>query len=82
MAARCMVALLGGDPARWWLPPGSVHPRLAAFFGSWRAAGPDQTHDAWALNREFTDLVDDLWPRRFRPFSMPPRGAPDGAKSA
>jgi hypothetical protein len=72
MAARCMVALLGGDPIAWRTLP-NLHPRLAAFFGAWRTAGSDHAHDAWALNREFTDLIDDLWPRRYWPLSMPPR---------
>jgi hypothetical protein len=74
MAAQCMVALLGGDPTTGVLPR-SVHPRVQAFFGSWWRFGVNQVQDAHVLLDEFTALVDSLWPRQFRPFSMAPSAA-------
>jgi serine/threonine protein kinase len=77
MAARCMVALLGGDP-------------LTGKFGETQAPKPIQTFlrgciavkqsmrpdDAWKLLEEFDGLLERLgdpyFPRRFHPFVLPP----------
>jgi serine/threonine protein kinase len=72
MAAKCMVLLLGGNPKTGMVPE-TINPRLRAFFSSWGRFGPDQAQDAAALLEEYTELVESLWPRAFRPFSMPPR---------
>ncbi len=74
MAARCMVALLGGDPVVGTLPPSAPH-RLRAFFHGCTLPGLGQRPgDAWDLLAEFDDLIERLWgPRAFRPFHMPAR---------
>ncbi|MDQ6671588.1 MAG: hypothetical protein M3069_12725 [Chloroflexota bacterium] len=72
MAVQCMVLLLGGDPKTGMLPE-SINRRLRAFLSSWWRFGADQVQDAAVLLEEYTELVDSLWRRAFRPFSMPPR---------
>ncbi len=72
MAAHCMVLLLGGNPQTRSLPE-TIDPRLRTFLSSWWRFGVDQAQDAAVLLEEYTELVDSLWPRAFRPFSMPPR---------
>jgi serine/threonine protein kinase len=74
MAARCMVQLVGGDPATGRLPRG-VEPQLQAFFQGCMLPSPRQRpQDAWALQREFDQLIERLWGRRtFRPFDLPRR---------
>jgi hypothetical protein len=63
MGARCMLFLLGEDaPAAF-----------SRFFRGCLLPSPRQRpQDAWALLREFDDLLARLWgPRRFHPFTMP-----------
>lgn len=72
LAARCMIALLGGDPLTGQLPP-PVHQRLSSFLKSCLILGVRQRpQDAWKLRAEFTELMDHLWQKRqYRPFLMP-----------
>ena len=63
LGARCMLFLLGEDaPAAF-----------SRFFRGCLLPSPRQRpHDAWALLREFDEVLDRLWgPRRFHPFSVP-----------
>lgn len=76
MAARTMIYLLGGDPVLGTMPD-STPKALRAFLRSClhknSAMRPD---DAWQLLGEFDELLERLgppyFPRRFRPFTMPP----------
>lgn len=72
MAARCMVAILGGDPLTGQLPS-SVPPRMRGFLKSCLLVSPRQRPQrAWKLREEFTELIEQLWGKReFRPFNMP-----------
>ena len=63
LGARCMLFLLGEDaPAA-----------LRRFFRGCLLPAPRQRpQDAWALLREFDELLARLWgPRRFHPFAVP-----------
>jgi hypothetical protein len=85
MAARCMLVLLGHGPAADSAsrPPGAAGGRplhgskdaqlLAAFFRGCCLPSPrSRPKDAWALLREFDDLIGRLWgERRFHPFAVP-----------
>jgi serine/threonine protein kinase len=72
MSARCMIALLGGDPLSGSMPP-RTHRRIAGFLKSCLIIGTRQRpQDAWKLRAEFTELIDQLWRRQYRPFMMPP----------
>ena len=72
MSARCMIALLGGDPLSGGLPP-QIDRRIAGFLKSCLIVGIRQRpQDAWKLRAEFTELIDRLWGRReYRPLIMP-----------
>ncbi len=74
MGARCMVYLLGGDPATGNLPT-TVPKAIRAFFKGCTLLGPIQRpSDAWGLKKEFDELIGRLWgERRYRPFAIPPR---------
>lgn len=68
LAARSMVAVIGGEPLKLMLPDGAP-PEFRAFFQA--CFGP-RVPDAWSLKIGFDELIEDLWgPRRFRPFKMP-----------
>jgi serine/threonine protein kinase len=71
MAARCMIALLAGDPVTA-NPPAGVPAPLGNFFKGCCLPGlKSRPQDAWALKSEFDALIEGLWGRReFRPFSM------------
>jgi hypothetical protein len=76
MAARCMVYLLGGDPATGNLPAGKTPRPLRAFLkGCMQQVPALRPDDAWSLLGEFDELLERMGPpyhpRRFRPFSMP-----------
>lgn len=72
LAARCMIALMGGDPLTGQLPQ-LVHQRISSFLKSCLLPGVCQRpQDAWKLRAEFTELMDHLWQeRQYRPFLMP-----------
>lgn len=72
MAARCMMALLGGGPQRSL--PGSVPAPLRAFFkGCTLPAKRARPQDAWSLKGEFEELIAQLWGElKFHPFVMHP----------
>lgn len=61
LAARCLVYLAGGDPARNWLPA-TVPQVMQRFLQSCLLAGarmrPD---DAWALQEEFQTMLQHLY---------------------
>lgn len=64
MAVKCMIFLSGGDVH---LLPKS----LQAFFKGSSLPGKRAPQDAWALLKEFDELIGRLWGRRtFRPFLM------------
>jgi hypothetical protein len=65
MSAKCMLAVMGGQP---------VPPRLRGFLKACLLPQHQRPQDAWQLRREFTELIEELWgPRSFVPFSMPVR---------
>jgi hypothetical protein len=67
-----MVFLLGGDAATGRLPAGVPAP-LQAYLSGALHRGLHATSAA-RLYHEFSGLMARLWgPRRFVPFSMPPR---------
>lgn len=72
LSARCMIALMGGDPLTGQLPQ-PVHHRISSFLKSCLIVGVSQRpQDAWELRAEFTELMDHLWKQRqYRPFLMP-----------
>lgn len=57
--------------ASYMLGPRILPVQLARFYDSWRVAGVHQVQDAWQLLNEYTQLVDSIWMRAYRPFSMP-----------
>jgi serine/threonine protein kinase len=70
LAARCMVALLGGDPASGYLPV-SIPAPLRSFFRGCLLPVKLAPQEAWALTAEFDELIERLWgPRQFHPFKM------------
>jgi hypothetical protein len=74
LAARSMIWLAGGDPARAELPA-AVDPALRRYFarcvGFTAAARPD----AGRLLTDFDALIEAMWgPRRFAPLALPPKG--------
>jgi serine/threonine protein kinase len=76
MAARCMVALLGGDPLTGKFgetqAPKPIQSFLRGCMAVKQSLRPD---DAWALLEEFDGLLERLgdpyFPRRFHPFVLP-----------
>lgn len=46
-----------------WMPP-----RMTLFFKSWNKASVKQVQDAWALLKEYNQLIDSYWIRQFKPF--------------
>ena len=72
MSARCMIFLLGGEPARGVFParvPGPMQMFLKSCILPGKRARPQ---DAWGLKEEFDELLKKLWgERKFHPFSMP-----------
>ncbi len=79
MSARCMIAVMGGDPIAGKPPVIAggqpVPPQLRGFLQSCLLAPVRQRpQDAWQLRDEFTRLIEQLWgPRRRIPFTMPSR---------
>lgn len=71
MGARCMIALLGGDPVEATFPA-DVPVELQGFFtGCLMDAEKMRPNDAFILRDEFIQLIERLWGRRkFIPFSM------------
>ena len=64
MAVKCMIFLSGGDAHLLPKP-------LQAFFKGSSLPGKRAPQDAWALLKEFDELIGRLWGRRtFRPFLM------------
>lgn len=64
MAVKCMIFLSGGDAHLLAKP-------LQAFFKGSSLPGKRAPQDAWALLKEFDELIGRLWGRRtFRPFLM------------
>jgi serine/threonine protein kinase len=80
MAARCMVAIMGGDPITGQLPA-SVPRRIQGFLKSCLLVPQNQRPQrAWKLRQEFTELIEQLWgERKFRPFNMPKQKRPSSA---
>jgi len=71
MAAQCMVALLGGDPASPGLPDG-LPPRIAGVLKACRLASPlSRYRDALALYESFQEaLFASFGPPRYHRFTM------------
>jgi hypothetical protein len=76
MAARAMVAVLGGDPLTGSLPEATIPKPIRAYLQGCLA--PKQTmrpDDALGLLEEFDELLERLgtpyYPRRFHSFTMP-----------
>lgn len=75
MGARCMIELLGGDPAMGQLPAG-VEPALARYFGRCLSCDSASGLTAWKLLDDFDRLIEALWgQRQFVPLSLPPKRA-------
>ncbi len=74
MGARCMVALLGGDPITGEIPA-TVPKAIASFLrGCLLPAPQHRPQQAWDVLNEFTHLIERMWgPRTLRPFIMPAR---------
>lgn len=73
MGAKCMVELMGGNPLTGELPT-SVPRAIRAFFrGTILDAKWQRPDNAWALKDEFDNVIDELWPRKFRPLALPVR---------
>jgi serine/threonine protein kinase len=77
MTARCMIYVLGGDPAAdarqpaRTLPGGLSQPLHLFFKGCTLAGKHARPQDAWALKEEFDALLQRLWgERKFHPFVM------------
>ena len=71
LAAKCMLYLLGGDPAARTFP--SALPKaLQSFLRGCTLPGKRQRpQDAWALKEEFDDLLQRLYgERKFHPFQI------------
>lgn len=75
MSARCMIAVLGGNPADGSLPrsvPGPIADvlRVHARYDE----GTPRIADAFALEKEFGRIAEGVFgPRRYHPFTMPAR---------
>ncbi|HTK04968.1 MAG TPA: hypothetical protein VL500_05250 [Candidatus Eisenbacteria bacterium] len=75
MSARCMIAVLGGNPADGSLPASVPAPiadilRLHARYGD----GSGRIVDAFALETEFGKVAKAVYgPRKYHPFRMPRR---------
>ena len=72
MSARCMVAILGGNPANGSMPA-AVPTRLAEIVKRVALANLNQTprHDAWALREELGEIALRVFGQpRFIPISM------------
>jgi serine/threonine protein kinase len=71
MAAKCVVALLGGNVETNQMPD-AVPVQVKAFLqSSLMPAMRARAFDAWELHDAFEKLVDTLTPRKYRPFTMP-----------
>ena len=72
MSARCMAALLGGDPVSGKLPK-EVPSRINGFLQSCLLLSQSQRpQNAWRLREEFTEMIENLWGKReYRPLTMP-----------
>jgi serine/threonine protein kinase len=77
MAARCIVALLGGDPVAGVLPR-TVPLQIRAFLrGCMQGHQSRRPQNAWLLLKEFDELLESMgapyFPRRFLPLVLPNR---------
>lgn len=73
MAAKCAVALLGGNVATDEIPATVPAPIRAFFSASLLRAPEKRPQDAWTLHEEFDKLLRALvGPPKYRPFSMGP----------
>lgn len=71
MIGKCMIWIMGGDPYTNMFPE-DIEPDLEQFIRGFVLESPLQRpQDAWALHREFNNLVIRLWgPKRFLKFPM------------
>jgi hypothetical protein len=73
MSARCIVALLGGDPETGSLPR-AVPSRLATLIQQIARANPSNPirEDAWSIREELGDIAREVFgPPQFLPIIMP-----------
>lgn len=74
MAARTMVAAMGGNPTSGEIPETVPRAFRAYFRGCLLGAQAQRPQSAWRLLSEFDSLIEKLWGRRrFHQFSMPTR---------
>lgn len=76
MSARCIAALLGGDPQTGSLPP-AVPGRLAALVQRIALAEPQKLagESAWRIREDLGRLAKEIFgPSRYIPIEMPPPG--------
>jgi serine/threonine protein kinase len=70
MSAKCMIYLLGGDVENKIIP-GTVPHLIRQFLRGTVLPGRRSPQDAWAVKRDFDDLLKRLWgERKFHPFKM------------
>lgn len=75
MSARCMIAVLGGDPGDGSLPASVPDPIASVLREHARYGGGDGGHvDAFALEKRFGKVAESVYgPRKYHPFAMPRR---------
>lgn len=75
MAARCIIALLGGDPVAGILPHVVPLPIRAFLRGCMQGHQSRRPQNAWLLLKEFDELLESMgapyFPRRFLPLVLP-----------
>lgn len=71
LSARCMIYLLGGDPARGTFPARTPAPLQMFLKSCLLPPIRARPQDAWGLKDEFDELLEKLWgARKFHPFAM------------
>jgi hypothetical protein len=79
MSARCIAAILGGNPETSALPE-SVPAPLAEIVNRIAFSEPERTasQDAWSIREELGEIARKVFgPPQFIPISMPPRSFAD-----
>lgn len=72
MAAKCVVALLGGNVETGAIPD-SVPIQIRTFLSASLLESPTKRpKDAWQVHDDFDQLVGRILPKKYREFKMPP----------
>lgn len=70
MAAMTMIKLLGGNPETKMIPIEVPH-QISGLLRACLLGPASRTRSAFELWSDFKKVLDKLWARKFRPFSMP-----------